>query len=53
MYDELRRRWLVAPDGRWAADCTGGENWQSPTAATEGDDGWDPLSLDGQVSESV
>ncbi|OCF34976.1 TBC1 domain family member 5 [Kwoniella heveanensis BCC8398] len=35
-YNALRRRFLVAPDGRWASDCTGSEEHssvQSPTTA--------------------
>lgn len=61
-YNEHRQRWLVAPDGRWASDCSGVfENGShdtsdpralpgtSPTSPAEpGTTGWDPLSLDGQ-----
>ncbi|KAK4685294.1 TBC1 domain family member 5, partial [Tremellales sp. Uapishka_1] len=52
-YNILRRRYLVAPDGRWAADCSGGEG--QPNSKEKGrqvesaNEGWDPLSLDGQV----
>lgn len=55
-YNALRRRYLVAPDGRWAADCSGAEEYGigggslSPGTGEGGADGWDPLSLDGQVS---
>ncbi|WVF66456.1 hypothetical protein IAT40_001196 [Kwoniella sp. CBS 6097] len=35
-YNALRRRFLIAPDGRWASDCTGSEDHsiQSPIYAT-------------------
>ncbi|ORY25154.1 rab-GTPase-TBC domain-containing protein [Naematelia encephala] len=49
-YTALRHRYLVAPDGRWAADCTGADEAQSSTILPSGSgagDGWDPLSLDG------
>ncbi|CAK9783198.1 RabGAP/TBC [Cutaneotrichosporon oleaginosum] len=43
-YEDLRERFLVAPDGRWAADCTGGEGYATSSPKTA----WiDPLSLDG------
>ncbi|GMK56522.1 hypothetical protein CspeluHIS016_0303620 [Cutaneotrichosporon spelunceum] len=43
-YDDLRERFLVAPDGRWADDCTGGEGYATSSLKTA----WvDPLSLDG------
>jgi hypothetical protein len=43
-YDDLRERFLVAPDGRWAADCTGGEGYAVSSPKTA----WvDPLSNDG------
>ncbi|WWC85741.1 uncharacterized protein L201_000607 [Kwoniella dendrophila CBS 6074] len=60
-YNSLRRRYLIAPDGRWASDCTGSEDHRTSTnqsfasssssvsaagASTSNGDGWDPLSLD-------
>ncbi|RSH90652.1 hypothetical protein EHS25_001257 [Saitozyma podzolica] len=49
-YTSLRRRYLVAPDGRWAADCSGAEEQAEtgPSSPKPDGDGWDPLSLDGQ-----
>jgi TBC1 domain family protein 5 len=49
-YTSLRRRYLVAPDGRWAADCSGAEEQADtgPSSPRPDGDGWDPLSLDGQ-----
>lgn len=50
VYDELRARFLVAPDGRWAADCSGGEGYapsSTKAGSSDGGAGWDPLSLDG------
>nr|ODN86624.1 TBC1 domain family member 5 [Cryptococcus depauperatus CBS 7841] len=57
-YHAIRRRYLVAPDGRWASDCSGfNKMLSSPTLsspnpnATESatpipqQEGWDPLSL--------
>ncbi|WWD22360.1 hypothetical protein CI109_106851 [Kwoniella shandongensis] len=68
-YDNLRRRYLIAPDGRWASDCSGYDEYLSsggPSSSTttpasasssssssatkgvgasEGGEGWDPLSL--------
>ncbi|BEJ13458.1 hypothetical protein CspHIS471_0306320 [Cutaneotrichosporon sp. HIS471] len=39
-YEDLRERFLVAPDGRWADDCTGGEGYatSSPETAPPRDD---------------
>ncbi|KAI9635956.1 rab-GTPase-TBC domain-containing protein [Dioszegia hungarica] len=52
MYTSLRRRYLVAPDGRWASDCSPDDQSPSsplPLPAPGGPEGeWDPLSLDGQ-----
>ncbi|WWD05910.1 hypothetical protein V865_003995 [Kwoniella europaea PYCC6329] len=58
-YNSLRRRFLIAPDGRWASDCTGSEdhNFHSPSTSSSSsafasssssskNNGWDPLSLD-------
>nr|XP_019048641.1 hypothetical protein I302_02414 [Kwoniella bestiolae CBS 10118]OCF27571.1 hypothetical protein I302_02414 [Kwoniella bestiolae CBS 10118] len=59
-YNTLRRRYLIAPDGRWASDCTGSEDHHSSSSSssssvflpntaggsTSKSDGWDPLSLD-------
>ncbi|WWC66907.1 uncharacterized protein I206_100814 [Kwoniella pini CBS 10737] len=57
-YNSLRRRYLIAPDGRWASDCTGSETHLAPTSSSSSrsaqvsgshsaqGDGWDPLSLD-------
>ncbi|KAL1412025.1 hypothetical protein Q8F55_003022 [Vanrija albida] len=45
-YDELRARFLVAPDGRWAADCSGGEGYAASTSTSTGDAWSDPLSLE-------
>ncbi|AAW46174.2 conserved hypothetical protein [Cryptococcus deneoformans JEC21] len=60
-YNALRRRYLIAPDGRWASDCSGFDESLSPTSPThrtspriaspvhdsplQPSDGWDPLSL--------
>lgn len=42
-YDELRKRYLIAPDGRWASDCSGGDGY----AASSGDgEVYDPLSTE-------
>jgi TBC1 domain family protein 5 len=53
-YNALRRQHLVAPDGRWAADCTGGSEHQDssplPRLAIKGKEkAWDPLNLEGEV----
>nr|XP_019002644.1 uncharacterized protein I203_04430 [Kwoniella mangroviensis CBS 8507]OCF66105.1 hypothetical protein I203_04430 [Kwoniella mangroviensis CBS 8507] len=58
-YNSLRRRFLIAPDGRWASDCTGSEDQLSnspstsssssafaPSSSSVKNNGWDPLSLD-------
>ncbi|WVQ64733.1 uncharacterized protein L199_002900 [Kwoniella botswanensis] len=58
-YNSLRRRFLIAPDGRWASDCTGSEDHHShspsnsssssafaPSSSSVKTNGWDPLSLD-------
>jgi len=50
-YSSLRRRYLIAPDGRWAADCSGSEEYDpssqaGPSRINSGAE-WDPLSLDG------
>lgn len=55
VYSNLRRRYLIAPDGHWAADCSNEQDDPSPhagpssprTSAEAGGSGWDPLSLDG------
>lgn len=50
VYNDLRERYLVAPDGRWASDCSGGEGYAaaaSSSSSSNGSTGWDPLSLDG------
>ncbi|KGB77227.2 TBC1 domain family member 5 [Cryptococcus deuterogattii R265] len=60
-YNALRRRYLIAPDGRWASDCSGFDeslHSTSPVRHTsrrivspahgsplQPNDGWDPLSL--------
>lgn len=55
-YTSLRRRYLVAPDGRWASDCShlvddgpsAGPSSPSVTPSFNSPQGaWDPLSLDG------
>jgi TBC1 domain family protein 5 len=47
-YNDVRARFLVAPDGRWADDCSGGEDSPpSPASSSSGGVAWDPLSLDG------
>ncbi|WWC58047.1 uncharacterized protein I303_100582 [Kwoniella dejecticola CBS 10117] len=33
-YNSLRRRYLIAPDERWASDCTGAEDHHSPSASS-------------------
>ncbi|WRT63648.1 uncharacterized protein IL334_000571 [Kwoniella shivajii] len=54
-YNSLRRRYLIAPDGRWASDCTGSGDQPSPGPSAGSSssqpssskrEGWDPLSLD-------
>lgn len=42
-YDELRERYLVAPDGRWAADCSGGDGYEPSSGSGEV---YDPLSTE-------
>ncbi|ADV24839.1 Conserved hypothetical protein [Cryptococcus gattii WM276] len=60
-YNALRRRYLIAPDGRWASDCSGfdesltsissvrhtSRRIASPVHGSplQPNDGWDPLSL--------
>ncbi|WVQ80391.1 hypothetical protein IAT38_002496 [Cryptococcus sp. DSM 104549] len=57
-YNSLRRRYLVAPDGRWASDCSSNDgvpsaypsspnpDSPSPSSPTPNqNEGWDPLSL--------
>ncbi|AFR98072.1 TBC1 domain family member 5 [Cryptococcus neoformans C23] len=60
-YNVLRRRYLIAPDGRWASDCSGFDESLTPASPTrcaspriasavhgsplQPSDGWDPLSL--------
>ncbi|EJT52581.1 hypothetical protein A1Q1_03383 [Trichosporon asahii var. asahii CBS 2479] len=42
-YDELRKRYLIAPDGRWAADCSGGDGYEPSSGSGEV---FDPLSTE-------
>ncbi|WVQ76367.1 hypothetical protein IAR50_006032 [Cryptococcus sp. DSM 104548] len=57
-YNIHRRRYLIAPDGRWASDCSGSQESDSPhqpgspslsspnpKSPLQDDEGWDPLSL--------
>ncbi|ODN75943.1 hypothetical protein L202_05924 [Cryptococcus amylolentus CBS 6039] len=58
-YNIHRRRYLIAPDGRWASDCSGFQesldspnqplspnpSSPNPTSPLQGNEGWDPLSL--------
>jgi TBC1 domain family protein 5 len=51
-YQALRQRYLIAPDGRWANDCSPPDLSEKlpviagPSKHPSGE-GWDPLSLDG------
>ena len=52
-YDLKREKWLKAPDGRWASDCSvpeGEPRGQSGSSSESGTAAWDPLNLGEEVS---
>lgn len=51
-YDRKRERWLKAPDGRWASDCSVPEDGseQKGHSRESGSATWDPLNLGEEVS---
>lgn len=56
-YDALRRQFLIAPDGRWASDCSFDASFQQPLTEANGrgkgkEKAWDPLNLEGEVKQS-
>lgn len=55
-YDRLREKWLKAPDGKWAADCTVPEGEGRDRAGRGSADvssAWDPLNLGEEVRSST
>lgn len=57
IYDTLRRKWLISPDGRWAPDCTKPDGdpeilEERGSASLASSTKWDPLNLGESVCGS-